>query len=287
MILTLDVGATNIKVALFDRKTKKIVRQIIVPTNAMLGHQGVLNALNAAISPFATVAQAVAIASAGDVDANSGIVTFATDNLPGMTGFNYPQFVWENYCLPAVAINDAHAALLGEVNFGVGNVGKRIVMLTLGSGVGGGYCVDGKICSTRENDFARFGHICLEQNGRHCNCGKDGCVECYLSGRALHKDAAMCGMDSDDLFAKFAQNSAPHVQFVQNFRNNFQLALGKINEISPFDVCIVGGGVVDWIGDNFNAVFDGMNKKVIRAALGNLAGVYGALAHLENKGVLQ
>lgn len=287
MILTLDVGATNIKVALFDTKeTPKIAEQTVVPTNADKGFEAICLSLKTAINSFADKASAVAIASAGDVDSDAGVITYATGNLPGMTGFDYKKFVLENFRLPATAINDAHAALLGEVRYGVGNVGKRVVMLTLGSGVGGGYCVNGKICATQENDFARFGHICLEKNGRHCNCGKDGCVECYLSGRALHKDALLQGVDGDDLFTKFAQNSVPYVRFVQNFRNNFQLALEKINEMSPFDVCIVGGGVVDWIGDNFNAVFDGMNKKIVRAALGNLAGVYGALAHFCDKGVV-
>lgn len=287
MILALDIGATNIKVALFDTKNlPKIAEQAVVPTNAVKGFDAICDSVKKAIGLFADKASAVAIASAGDVDSDKGVITYATGNLPGMTGFDYPKFVWQNFRLHATALNDAHAAILGEVRYGVGNVGKRIAMLTLGSGVGGGYCVDGKICATKQNDFARFGHICLHPNGRFCNCGKSGCVESYLSGRALHKDAAQQGVDGADLFEKFLQGSAKHVSFVQNFCKTFQLALDKINNVAPFDVCIVGGGVVDWIGDGFDDVFGKMNKKVVRAALGNLAGVYGALAHMCDKGVV-
>lgn len=287
MILALDVGATNIKVALFDTKNlPKIAEQAIVPTNAEQGFDAICASLKKAIGLFADKAAAVAIASAGDVDCDAGVITYATGNLPGMTGFDYKKFVWENFRLPATALNDAHAALLGEVRYGVGNVGKRVAMLTLGSGVGGGYCVDGKICATAENDFARFGHICLHPNGRPCNCGKSGCAEGYLSGRALHLDAAQQGVDGADLFEKFQQGSPKHVLFVQNFCRNLQLALDKIDQIAPFDVCIVGGGVTDWIGDAFDEVFGKTNKKIVRAALGNSAGVFGAVAHMCDKGVV-
>lgn len=286
MILTLDLGATNIKVALFDTTNNpRLIEQRVVPTNADKGFEAIKQALMDAIAPYADSVCAVSIASAGDVDSEKGVITYATDNLPNMTGFDYVGFVKEKFNLPAVAMNDAHAALLGEIRYGVGCVADRVAMLTLGSGVGGGYCVNGKICATEQNDYARFGHICLYEGGRSCNCGKSGCVERYLSGRALHADAASEGLDGDDLFARFALGSPSHTLFVQKFRSNFQLALDKIYSVCPFEVCIVGGGVVDWIGDAFDKVFEGLNAKIVRAELGNYAGVYGALAHICDKGV--
>ena len=79
----------------------------------------------------------------------------------------------------------------------------RVVMLTLGSGVGGGYYANGEIVSNKENDYGRFGHICLEENGRECTCGKRGCIEMYLSGRAIHRDADKMGIDGADIFRKY------------------------------------------------------------------------------------
>lgn len=286
MILTLDLGATNIKVALFDATNQpKILEQRIVPTNADKGFEAIKAAIDNAVRPFANRISAVAIASAGDIDDERGIITYATDNLPGMTGFDYVGFIKKNYNLSAVVMNDAHAALLGEIRYGVGNVGKRTVMLTLGSGVGGGYSIDGKICANEQNDYARFGHICLHEGGKPCNCGKLGCVEQYLSGRALHAEAALQGVDGAGLFARFASGSTEHNEFVQKMRCEFQLALDKINAVCPFDACIVGGGVVDWIGDAFDKVFEKLGYKIVRAALGNHAGVYGALANACDKGV--
>lgn len=285
MILALDVGATNIKVALFDTDSGTVLTERkIVPTNAVHGFSAIKSAIYGAIEPYAGVVSFVAVASAGDIN-ERGIVTYATENLPGMTGFDYVKFVADSFSLPATALNDAQAALLGEIRYGVGNIANRTIMLTLGSGVGGGYCVDSKLCSSAQNDYARFGHIVLRPGGRECNCGKKGCIEVYLSGRALHADAAKRGIDGDELFAKYLFGSPERVLFVQDFQRNFQLALDKINDVCPFEACIVGGGVVDWIGSAFDNVFEPINTRIVKAVLGNYAGVYGALAYCLDKEV--
>ena len=278
------MGATEIKVAPMTRKENTVVMGEAkrFPTNASLGKEGIVSALRAAIASLVGEgASAVAIASAGDIDVDSSVITYATENLPGMIGFDFAEFCKNEFNLPARAINDAHAALLGEMAYGVGKEyqDKRVAMLTLGSGVGGGYYADGSIVATPENDYGRFGHICLEKDGRECTCGKRGCIEMYLSGRAIHRDAEKMGIDGPDIFEKYANGEEKNVEFVERLRKDLKTSLDLVMAVSPFDVCIIGGGVADWMGDSFFSITENLGYEIIRASLGNSAGMYGAHAH--------
>ena len=281
------MDATEIKVTPMTQRGQETVLGEVArfPTNASLGREGIVSALRDAISSLLDGAEAVAIASAGDIDVNTSVITYATENLPGMIGFDFAEFCKNEFNLPTRAINDAHAALLGEMVYGVGKEyqDKRVAMLTLGSGVGGGYYADGNISATPENDFGRFGHICLEDGGRECTCGKRGCIEMYLSGRAIHRDAAEMGIDGPDIFDKYALGVEKNVEFVERMRENLRRSLDLVMAVSPFDICIIGGGVADWMGDNFFPITENLGYEIIRASLGNSAGMYGAYAHY-NKG---
>ena len=284
MTICIDMGATEIKVAPIKRSENTLIVGELnkFPTNASLGKEGIVDALYRAISSLnGEDATGVAIASAGDIDVNTSVITYATENLPGMIGFDFAKFCKENFNLPAKAINDAHAALLGEMVYGAGEKyqDKRVVMLTLGSGVGGGYYAGGEIVSNEENDFGRFGHICLEKDGRLCTCGKRGCVEMYLSGRAIHRDADALGIDGADIFEKYGNGELKNVEFVNILRANLKKSLDLVMQVSPFDVCIIGGGVADWMEEHFYSITDGLGYNIIRASLGNSAGFYGAYAH--------
>lgn len=284
MTICIDMGATEIKVAPITQNENGISIGKIqrLPTNAHLGREGIVDALYTAISSLCSAdADGVAIASAGDIDTKTSVITYATGNLLGMEGFDFVRFCRDNFSLGARAINDAHAALLGEVEYGAGVNYRdmRVAMLTLGSGVGGAYYADGDIVTNEDNGFGRFGHLCIREGGRKCTCGKLGCSEAYLSGRAIHRDAAAMGIDGYDIFEKFALGESRNVEFVARFRENLGATLDKVMEISPFDVCIVGGGVADWMGAQFDSVVNNLGYNVIRASLGNSAGMYGAYAH--------
>ena len=284
MTVCIDMGATEIKVASIRETENGITvgKTEKFPTNAHLGKDGIIIALRSAIaSQVCEQTNGIAIASAGDIDTDSSVITYATDNLPGMIGFNFADFCKREFALKAKAINDAHAALLGEVVYGVGKShrDKRVAMLTLGSGVGGGYYKNGRIWADEKNDYGRFGHICFEENGRECTCGKRGCIEMYLSGRAIHKDAAKMGIDGGDIFEKYALGAEKNIKFVNNLKANLKSALDKVYQVSPFELCIIGGGVADWMEDQFFNITDDLGYEIVRASLGNSAGIWGAYAH--------
>ena len=282
------MGATEIKVAPITENENEIVVGKVnkFPTNASLGKEGIVKARRDAIaSLYDANVDGVAIASAGDIDTNTSVITYATENLPGMIGFDFAELCHREFGLPAKAINDAHAALLGEMVYGIGKkyLDKRVIMLSFGSGVGGGYYANGEIVANEENDFGRFGHICLKENGIQCTCGKKGCIEMYLSGRAIHRDAAHMGIDGPDIFERYALGEKAYVAFVEKLRADLKASLDKVMAVSPFDVCIIGGGVADWMGAHFGSITGALGYEIVRAELGNSAGVYGAYAHYKKR----
>lgn len=283
MILSIDLGATNIKAALFDENLTKLTNTLSVPTRADEGKAGVLSALEEAVASFGNVT-ALAVASAGDVDPETSRITYATQNLPGMTGFDFAAFGREHN-LPAYAINDAQAALLGEAYCGAAakQRDKNIAMLTLGSGVGGAYYSGGEISANEKNGFARFGHITLHEGGRECTCGKRGCIETYLSGRAIHRSAAEQGVDGGDIFEKYLSGDRKVTEFVTGLIGELNLALGKVNAVAPFDICIIGGGVADWFGAAFEKIKNASEYALVKAVLGNDAGLYGACVNMKKR----
>jgi glucokinase len=131
--------------------------------------------------------EAVGLAAAGLVDADRSTVLFA------------PNLAWrrerlreavEKRCgLPVVVENDANAAAWGEARFGAGQGETYVVMLTIGTGLGGGIVVDGRMYRGRNGIAAEFGHITVEEGGRRCGCGSRGCWERYASGTALVREA--------------------------------------------------------------------------------------------------
>lgn len=114
MKLCVDIGATNIKSGIIE--DGRLLRTAVTPTDTSHGLEGIVESLARAIKKFdLSCVSTLCISSAGRIDTHSGIVVYATDNLPEYTGFNLYTWVKQHYGLPCVAINDGHAALLGEL----------------------------------------------------------------------------------------------------------------------------------------------------------------------------
>jgi glucokinase len=131
--------------------------------------------------------EAVGVGAAGFVDAARSTVIFA----PNLAWRDEPlRAAVEARCgLPVVVENDANAAAWAEARFGAGRGQDYLVILTLGTGLGGGLVVDGQLYRGRLGIAAEFGHLTVEPGGRRCGCGGRGCWERYASGRALVREA--------------------------------------------------------------------------------------------------
>ena len=274
MKLCVDIGATNIKSGIIE--DGRLLRTAVTPTDTSHGLEGIVESLARAIKKFdLSCVSTLCISSAGRIDTHSGIVVYATDNLPEYTGFNLYTWVKQHYGLPCVAINDGHAALLGELLLTEEYRTKKVVMLTLGSGIGGAYAVNGRLKADEKNNYALFGHIVIEENGLRCNCGKRGCAEQYLSGRAINRQAGELGISKDGLFLTAEKGNTRALALCGELTERLKILLEKIQKISPFDICILGGGVTDGMG-NFFEKFCACGFDVRRAKAGNAAGMLGA-----------
>lgn len=278
MKICIDLGATNIKGALIDDGV--LLQTAKFPTDHSDGVRGIENALLrtvAALQPER--ADGISFSSAGDIDSERAVCVYATGNLEGFTGFDFAEFSRKNFHLPAFALNDGHAALLGEMKFGAGKefVRDNVIMLTLGSGVGGAYWKDGALCANASNDYARFGHVLLKEGGIPCNCGRTGCIEQYLSGRAINRRASAAGIE-EDIFKAYAHGDEKAAAVLDEIADDFTLSLEKIEKINAFEVCILGGGVAEAMQTCLDLFSKKTPKRLVLAELGNRAGMLGAYA---------
>ena len=128
---------------------------------------------------------AVGAASAGQIDAHTGRVKYATPNLPGWSGLELAQRLHATFRVPAVCDNDVNAMALAELSMGAGQGLKELLCVMVGTGIGGAVVSDGRVMRGN-GGVGEIGHITLDSfHGRRCNCGGIGCLETYASSRAL------------------------------------------------------------------------------------------------------
>lgn len=203
-----DIGGTWIKAGLVDQEgcARFPTR---VPTGARGGREAIVSATGKAIEQVLHSARqeglepiGLGIASAGVIDVSSGTVFAATENLPGWTGFDLRAFGEQRFHLRTAVENDAHAAVLADMHFGFARHLRNFVVITIGTGVGGGIVVDRKLIRGQHGFAGSFGHSTIRQNGRPCTCGRAGCLEAYVSASALVREfraRSDAQMDNDAL----------------------------------------------------------------------------------------
>jgi glucokinase len=246
---------------------------------------------------------AVGIGGAGMVDFEAGVMRFA----PNLAWRELPlrDMVSEQTGLPCVLDNDANAACWGEYRFGAGRGRRHMLLVTVGTGIGGGIVADGALFRGAHGFAAEVGHVVVEPDGPLCGCGNRGCFEQVASGRALdrlgraaaseHPDGVIARLaGSDDVTGRHVTDAAGRGdpiarQIIEEVGIRLGVGIaGLVNVLDP-EVVVVGGGVAD-IGppllDPARAAFrDAVlapdhrpEVPILPAALGNDAGAIGAAA---------
>jgi len=181
--------------------------------------------------------------------------------------------------------NDANCFAMAEAKIGIAKDYNVVFGVIMGTGVGGGIVMNGKLHSGRTNIAGEWGHHILHQNGKNCYCGKKGCVETYLSGPALEKrwfDLTGKTESLTDIIKNLNDENA--FQWKKEFLDNFGAALANVIDILDPDVIVLGGGVsnVPFLYDEGrDAVYDKVfseliDTPILKNQLGDSAGVYGA-----------
>ena len=128
----------------------------------------------------------IGIGCPGTLDVANGIVEYS-NNL-NWNDLPVAKIMNEVLPYPIRLINDANAAALGEAKFGAGKQNETVIMLTLGTGVGGGIIINGKLYEGNQGKGGELGHVVIEVDGEQCSCGRKGCLEAYASATALIRE---------------------------------------------------------------------------------------------------
>jgi glucokinase len=183
----IDIGGTKIAGALVD-ESGRIVRESRVPTPETYGDD-IIDAVVALVSELTEGAEAigVGVAAAGFINADQATIAYA----PNIGWRNEPlkAKIEAKISLPVILENDANAAGWAEFKFGAGRATKNMIMLTIGTGVGGAVIADSRLLRGGFGIGGELGHIRVVPDGLLCGCGAHGCIEQYGSGTALLKAA--------------------------------------------------------------------------------------------------
>lgn len=310
----IDLGGTNINAGIVD-ENYQILREKSIPTLVGRPADEIIADMAALVSELIqtqgldlSYVTGVGIGSPGMIDAEQGIVRYSNN------------FNWENIplagkmqsllSLPVAVSNDANCAALGELKAGAARSLQNAILITLGTGVGGGIIINGRIFEGGHAGGAELGHTMLIAGGKPCTCGRQGCVEAYVSATALIRDTReaaaadldsviheLCGHDLNRVNGKTAFDAALLLdktgkKVVDRYITHLGDAIADYVNIFRPDIVLLSGGVC-----NQGAVLTEPLNEYIRSAcfsgdkafippvkcaeLGNSAGVIGAAALVE------
>ncbi|MDH7481435.1 MAG: ROK family protein [Armatimonadota bacterium] len=192
LTIGIDIGGTKIAGGLVTRQGN-VIRLLERPTNAAEGGKAVMERVAELIAELVSSSSAgvegIGVATGGQINPETGVVFSATPLLPGWVGMPIKGILEGRFCLPVRVINDASAAALGEWMFGAARGSRNFVLLTIGTGIGGGVFCDGKLVQGAMGAAGAIGHMVIDCDGRPCNCGSRGCLEAYASGTAMANSA--------------------------------------------------------------------------------------------------
>lgn len=190
LIVGVDLGGTNIKAGLITA-AGEIVQRHRLETRPERGPEAVAQTIceaarrcmeTAGVEPGSV--RGLGVGSPGTIDLANGVVLFSP-NLPGWGDIPLRRMIEEDIGLPCALDNDANVAALGEQWVGAGQGASSFVLLTLGTGIGGGIVLDGRIWHGGNGVAGEIGHMSINPDGPPCGCGNRGCLEVYASATAM------------------------------------------------------------------------------------------------------
>lgn len=299
LFIGVDVGGTNLRSALVDGDGR-IVERRRCASRIEEGRAGFCQRLLAEISALKDVAAArgadataVGIGVPGLI-ASNGLI-HSSVNMQPLEGLNLAELVQARSGLPTVCGNDANLIAVGEQRFGAGRGVASCLVVTIGTGLGSGLILDGRLWTGTGGFAAEFGHVTVEPEGRPCPCGNRGCLEQYVSAGALVRLARGClpeqtgGVLSAERVAALAQQGdAAALAAFDQLGYWLGIALGSLISTLNIETVIIGGGV----SESFELLLPAVRRTIQqrcfpqlyaglvieKALLGDDAGLLGAAA---------
>ncbi len=288
-----DLGGTNLRAAAIDR-SGKIIEKLSGETNLLAGRDAVVADIVASIVKLRASCGTdqlvgVGVGAPGFILLEQGIIT-DSPNLPGFENFPIRDEIERLLQAPVILENDANAAALGEKWMGAGRDVEDLVLLTLGTGIGGGIICRGRVLHGFVGMAGELGHMTVVPGGNPCGCGNNGCLEKHASATAVTTMAKLMGL-GDDLTSEGVYRLA--MQGNQKARVVFAtmgtaLGIALANLVNAFNspLYLLSGGMLPawelFAPSMFeevrrrSVVFRSTPTRIEKAILGNEAGLFGA-----------
>ena len=303
LTIGIDIGGTKISAGVVD-SSGNLIDSSRCSTPAEGGKELISSVINL-IKEFNKKYEikGIGISIAALISSDYGTIVGAP-NIANLSKLNFVNEIKEEFELPIIIENDANAAMWAEFKFGNAKSLNPVMFFIIGTGVGGGLVIDGKLFKGVNGIGAEFGHMCVVPDGLSCGCGSKGCLEQYASGGALIRyanEALLANPDKSEEVLSFGEGKLSGTALTKAAKAGNELALAAFSKqadwlglacasysliIDP-QAIIIGGGVVD-AGELFLApVRAAMRKympfaeshvppKIIAAKFGNDAGLIGA-----------
>ncbi len=299
-VVGIDVGGTNVKLGLVN-SSGRIISRTYFPTKSYIRSrnklidaiaQAVLRLLRAARVPQSSVL-GIGLGLPGLIDPQRGFVNFLP-NIPGWKNVPLKKMLEKKLRLPVFIDNDAKIVALAEWKFGSGRGFDHLVCLTLGTGVGSGLILDGRLYRGADNTAGELGHLPLNEKGAACNCGGVACLERTIGNRYLVQRSRKIfgkGLEPQAVGKLAKRGDARALRFWKETAEHLGNALaGVVNLLNP-QCIVVGGGVANNFRFMRKTLIEVLRRralrvparrvKVVRARLVKDAGILGARVLVE------
>jgi len=305
-----DLGGTNIKSGIVQTSSGKVITRSMLPTQTSLGKEIIISNIKKSIKQLMEYAKkrgikidTIGLGCPGTVNVKTGEIMGMIPNLPQLKNVNIKRELKKEFDPPIYVDNDANLMGLAEHRFGAAKGYKNCLFLTIGTGIGGGIILDGKIFRGSKYAGAEFGHTSIKYDGRKCRCGNIGCVESYAAAPAIGKRTKkllrkgirsilikwvkgdLKKLSNKLIFGAFKKGDGLATQVVEEVSVYLGTAIASaVNLLNP-EVIVIGGGVGE-AGRKFIQMVESQVRKRVnpsaagfkikKADLGNEAGFVGA-----------
>ncbi|MDD5174589.1 MAG: ROK family protein [Candidatus Omnitrophota bacterium] len=308
-LIGVDIGGTNIKLALVDKKARLRGRKTF-STTSFEGKSDLIDGIVSQIKALVSGAGlsknniiGVGIGAPGAVDIRTGTVHYLT-NIPDWREVPLGNILKKRLGLPVFVDNDVNVMALGEVYFGAGIGAVNMLCITLGTGVGGGLILDGKLYRGSSYAAGEFGHVPINISGPKCKCGSWACVEAYAGNNYIVKDViADIRKGAKTLITKLVKGDLSKItpeiiseadrkgdRFAKkvwtDVGNKVGIGLAGVVNLLNVEKIVIGGGVAEAGKILFDSIKKTINARamklpaktvrIVKAKLGYDAGLIGA-----------
>jgi glucokinase len=298
----IDIGGTAVKFGLVS-EGGTVLAKTSLSFDLRQSFDGLVNALSERFESLAAAAKAdlkgIGISTPGYADPTTGVLIDGANNVPALQGHSFPRALGDRFGVPAFIDNDGTCAAAGELLYGAGRDLRNFVLITLGTGIGGGVVIGGQPVTGREGQPPEIGAICLDPDGPVNYSGVPGtferlaCASGIIESYRRFGGKEDAGMSPEDIFLLAGRGERAAASAIAQEGRYIAQAFGMMINLLNLEACLIGGGISAAGQPLLDAVRKHLpsftwpnlyrNCRVLLAQLGNDAGLIGAAAMAARK----